>query len=55
MKCIQYFPKYVKGGVQFDRVTDDVADQEVAAHRATYCPKFLWKKYTRDCMDQVFE
>ena len=48
MKCIQYFPKHIKNGVQFERLSDSEADEKVSAHVATYCPKRLWKKHVRD-------
>lgn len=51
MKCIQYFPKHIKDGAQFARVSDDDAKREVEAHRATYVPKRLWKKHVRDAED----
>ena len=55
MKCVQYFPKHIKAGVQFDRLPDSEADRLVAAHMATYAPKRLWKKHTRDVAESVIE
>lgn len=40
MKCIKYYRPH---GGDITRVTDEDAAVEVAAKRATYCPKHLYK------------
>lgn len=44
MKCIKSTDK--KGTVT--RVTDEVAHEKVAAGKATYVPKQVWKQTVRD-------
>jgi len=48
MKCIQYYARPKDSGKKYVRVSDAKAAQEVAAGRALYAPKRLWKKHTRD-------
>jgi len=48
MKCIRYYPPYIKDGVKIARVTDAEAHKAVAAGKAKYAPKAVWKKHVRD-------
>ena len=50
MKCIQYYPKFIKDGVQYARVSDEEAANAVASLKAAYAPKRLWKQHVRDAV-----